>query len=50
MGATSEDAEVLAESHRAVQKVTEDIDRFRFNTAVAALMGLTNAIGGPAAI
>ena len=35
---------VLAETHRALKKVTEDIDRFRFNTAVAALMGLTNKI------
>ncbi|CAN5267794.1 leucine--tRNA ligase [soil metagenome] len=41
---TSEDKELLAESHRAVRKVTEDIDRFHFNTAVAALMGLTNAL------
>ena len=40
-----EDRELLAESHRTVKKVTEDIDRFRFNTAVAALMSLTNALG-----
>jgi leucyl-tRNA synthetase len=36
------DREVLAVTHRTVKKVTEDIDRFRFNTAVAALMGLAN--------
>jgi leucyl-tRNA synthetase len=38
------DREVLAIAHRAVKKVTEDIDRFRFNTAVAALMGLANSL------
>jgi leucyl-tRNA synthetase len=38
------DREVLAITHRAVKKVTEDIDRFRFNTAVAALMGLANSL------
>ncbi|MFN2486773.1 MAG: leucine--tRNA ligase [Acidimicrobiia bacterium] len=38
------DRELRAVAHRTVKKVTEDIDRFRFNTAVAALMGLTNSI------
>jgi leucyl-tRNA synthetase len=38
------DREVLAITHRTVKKVTEDIDRFRFNTAVAALMGLANSL------
>ncbi len=38
------DRELLAEAHRTVRKVTEDIDRFSFNTAVAALMELSNAI------
>ena len=31
-------------SHRTVKKVTDDIERFRFNTAVAALMGLSNRL------
>ncbi len=35
---------MLAITHRTVKKVTEDIDRFRFNTAVAALMGLANSL------
>jgi leucyl-tRNA synthetase len=39
------DRELLAVAHRAVRKVTEDIDRFSFNTAVAALMELSNSIG-----
>ena len=39
------DRELLAETHRTVRKVTEDIDRFSFNTAVAALMELSNSIG-----
>jgi leucyl-tRNA synthetase len=38
------DREVLAAAHRTVKKVTEDIDRFRFNTAVAALMSLGNVL------
>ncbi|HUO47110.1 MAG TPA: leucine--tRNA ligase [Acidimicrobiia bacterium] len=38
------DREVLAATHRTIRKVTEDIDRFRFNTAVAALMSLGNVL------
>lgn len=38
------DREMLADSHRAIKKVTEDIERFGFNTAVPALMTLTNAL------
>ena len=38
------DAEVLAEAHRMVKKVTEDIDRFSFNTAVAHLMTFANTL------
>ncbi|MEX2624347.1 MAG: leucine--tRNA ligase [Acidimicrobiia bacterium] len=39
-----EDREVLAVAHRTVKKVTEDIEKFRFNTAVAALMSLGNVM------
>jgi len=39
-----DDREVLAVAHRAVKKVTEDIERFRFNTAVAVLMSLANVM------
>ncbi|HVR32509.1 MAG TPA: leucine--tRNA ligase [Acidimicrobiia bacterium] len=38
------DREVLADAHRMVQKVTEDIDRFSFNTAVAHLMTFANTL------
>jgi leucyl-tRNA synthetase len=38
------DREVLAEAHRMVAKVTEDIDRFSFNTAVAHLMTFANTL------
>jgi len=31
------------EMHRAIAKVTEDVVRFQFNTAISALMELTNA-------
>ena len=41
---TDADREVLRAAHRAVRKVTEDIDRFAFNTAVAALMELSNTL------
>jgi leucyl-tRNA synthetase len=41
---TPADREVLAEAHRAVRKVTEDIEKFAFNTAVPALMSLSNLL------
>ncbi len=41
---TDADRGILALAHRTVEKVTEDIDRFVFNTAVAALMALSNAL------
>ncbi|MGL4553734.1 MAG: leucine--tRNA ligase, partial [Gemmataceae bacterium] len=34
--------ETLRELHRAIQKVTDDLDGMRFNTAIAAMMELTN--------
>ncbi len=36
---------LLRERHRVVAKVTEDIERNQYNTAVAALMELSNTIG-----
>ncbi|MEX1004120.1 MAG: leucine--tRNA ligase [Acidimicrobiia bacterium] len=38
------DREILAEAHRMVRNVTEDIDRFSFNTAVAHLMTFANTL------
>ena len=38
------DRELLGLAHRTIHKVTEDIDRFHFNTAVPALMVLSNAL------
>ena len=32
--------------HKTIKKVTEDIERFRFNTAVSALMEYVNALSG----
>ena len=43
--ADERDRELLSLAHRTVRKVTEDIDRFHFNTAVPALMILSNAFG-----
>jgi leucyl-tRNA synthetase len=40
----SADAEILRVAHRTVKKVTKDIDRFAFNTAVAALMSYVNEL------
>src|SRR5262249_12643744 len=36
------DAETLRKLHQTVKKVTEDLDGMRFNTAIAAMMELTN--------
>ena len=36
---------VLRERHRVVGKVVEDFDRNNFNTAIAAIMELSNAVG-----
>jgi len=43
-GAASEKAAGLRrEMHRVIGKVTADVERFQFNTAIAAMMELTNA-------
>jgi leucyl-tRNA synthetase len=43
-----EDAQVLKRlshlTHRTIKKVTEDIERFAFNTAIAAIMEFTNGL------
>jgi leucyl-tRNA synthetase len=36
------DRETLRRLHLAIQKVTDDLDNMRFNTAIAAMMELTN--------
>jgi leucyl-tRNA synthetase len=41
---TARDGEMLGLAHRTVRKVTEDVERFHFNTAVPALMILANAL------
>nr|PZN30837.1 MAG: leucine--tRNA ligase [Actinomycetota bacterium] len=38
------DRELLGVAHRSLRKVTEDIERFQFNTAVPPLMVLANAL------
>jgi leucyl-tRNA synthetase len=37
-----DDVWLMAETHRALKRVTEDIDRFHFNTTVSSLMSLAN--------
>jgi leucyl-tRNA synthetase len=39
------DRHLIGLSHRTLKKVTDDIERFNFNTAVPALMILSNALG-----
>ena len=39
------DRDILGDTHRTLKKVTEDIDRFHFNTTVSALMALVNDLG-----
>ncbi len=39
-------AEVEAEMHRTIKKVTEDIEGLKMNTAIAAMMSLLNVIAG----
>lgn len=36
--------QLLFETHRTIKKVTEDIERFAFNTAIASLMEFTNSL------
>jgi leucyl-tRNA synthetase len=38
------DASLRRATHRTIQRVTKDIESFKFNTAVAALMEFTNAM------
>jgi leucyl-tRNA synthetase len=37
------DQELHRKTHRTIKKVTEDIERFHFNTAISAIMELVNA-------
>ncbi|MFL6008346.1 MAG: leucine--tRNA ligase [Rubrobacteraceae bacterium] len=41
-GAEADPAELARRTNRTVKKVTEDLEAFRFNTAIAALMEQTN--------
>jgi leucyl-tRNA synthetase len=44
-GADGEEPEALVRlTHRTIRGVTEDLDRFRFNTAISKLMVLTNGM------
>jgi leucyl-tRNA synthetase len=36
--------ELLSQAHRTLARITDDLDRYRMNTSVAALMELTNAL------
>jgi leucyl-tRNA synthetase len=43
-GAIGERAELRQKTHQTIKKVTEDYAAFKFNTAIAAIMELVNAI------
>ena len=38
------DGEIRRLTHRTIKRVTEDLDRFKFNTALSALMEMTNGM------
>ena len=40
----SESQDILRSVHRTIKKVTDDIEEHKFNTAIASLMELTNAL------
>jgi leucyl-tRNA synthetase len=42
---SNDDVELVRMTHRTIKKATEDIERIRFNTMVAALMEFTNYLG-----
>ena len=39
------EADIRRETHAMIRKVSQDIERFRFNTMIAAMMEFTNALG-----
>jgi len=39
------DKKIQRKLHQTIKKVTEDLERFHFNTAIASLMEMTNLIG-----
>jgi leucyl-tRNA synthetase len=39
---TSVDDEVVSKLHQTIKKVTEDVEKYKYNTAISALMGLVN--------
>jgi len=41
----TEDKKMQRKIHQTIKKVTEDIEKFRFNTAIAGIMELLNAAG-----
>jgi leucyl-tRNA synthetase len=43
-GASQGDGELRRQTHHAIEGVTRDIERFRFNTAIAKLMTLSNHV------
>ena len=43
-GAPSAHSEIIKKTHQTIKAVTEDIERFSFNTAIAKLMELTNLL------
>lgn len=40
----SNDKEMIKAVHQAIKKVTEDLERFNFNTAISAIMELVNSL------
>src|SRR5579862_682754 len=43
-GNNTKDLEITAQAHKTVKKVTKDLERLGFNTAIAAMMSLVNEL------
>lgn len=43
---TQQTTELQRKTHETIRRVTEDIERFQFNTAISAIMELVNAVYG----
>ena len=43
---TDLDREMVRTTHKTIKRVVTDLDRFKFNTGIAALMELTNSMNG----
>ena len=41
-GSSDKDLQIIAQTHKTIKKVSQDLEKLDFNTAIAAMMGLIN--------